>query len=60
MHMQCIQIYINGLLKEIESLNIMSHFLKVRPALLFFNKDFANNYEPLFIMSLDSQFNLLL
>lgn len=41
-----------------ESLSIVSHFLKASPALLFFSKDFANNYEPLFIASLGSQFNV--
>lgn len=41
-----------------ESLSIISRFPKVSPALFFFSKDFANNYEPLFITSLGSQFNL--
>lgn len=38
----------------------MSLLFKVSSALLFFSKDFVNNYEPLFRTSLGTQFNLSL
>lgn len=36
----------------------MSPLFKVSPALLFFSKDYVNNYDPLFRTSLGAQFNL--